>query len=85
MSQYGAKGRAQDGQNYEEILKFYYKTDVEEKDNFPDTIRVAGQGEMGFSDYLYGIAEMPSDWPQDALKAQAIAARTYAYGFAKNG
>ncbi len=31
------------------------------------------------SEYLYGIAEMPSSWPAAALQAQAIAARTYAY------
>lgn len=29
--------------------------------------------------YVYGIAEMPSSWNPEALKAQAIAARTYAY------
>ncbi len=29
--------------------------------------------------YVYGIAEMPSSWNIEALKAQAIAARTYAY------
>jgi SpoIID/LytB domain protein len=28
--------------------------------------------------YLRGIAEMPASWPLEALKAQAIAARTYA-------
>ena len=28
-----------------------------------------------------GIAEMPSTWPTEALKAQAIAARTYAYRY----
>jgi SpoIID/LytB domain protein len=29
--------------------------------------------------YLYGLAEVPSSWPMAALKAQAIAARTYAF------
>ena len=28
--------------------------------------------------YLLGLAEVPPDWPAEALKAQAIAARTYA-------
>ncbi|TML13391.1 MAG: SpoIID/LytB domain-containing protein [Actinobacteria bacterium] len=28
--------------------------------------------------YLYGIAEVPASWPVEALRAQAIAARTYA-------
>ncbi len=29
-------------------------------------------------EYLYGIGEMPSSWPAQALQAQAIASRTYA-------
>ncbi|MBW3602014.1 MAG: SpoIID/LytB domain-containing protein [Actinobacteria bacterium] len=28
--------------------------------------------------YLYGLAEMPSSWPAAALRAQAVAGRTYA-------
>jgi hypothetical protein len=37
---------------------------------------------MNFEDhYLMGIAEMPSSWHPEALKAQAIAARTYAYRY----
>lgn len=78
MSQYGAKGRASAGKDYKEILKFYYKTGVKTDKSFPSKISVKGYGEMDFQKYLYGIAEMPSDWPKDALKAQAIAARTYA-------
>ena len=35
-------------------------------------------GELGFEDYLKGIAEVPRSWPMEALKAQVIAARTYA-------
>ena len=29
-------------------------------------------------EYLYGLAEVPSSWPEETLKAQAIAGRTYA-------
>ena len=29
-------------------------------------------------EYLYGVSEVPSLWPTEALKAQAIASRTYA-------
>lgn len=79
MSQYGAKGRAEDGKSYKDIIEFYYGADVKEKDDFPDEIRVQGYGEMDFQYYLYGLAEMPSDFPMDALKAQAVAARSYAY------
>lgn len=35
---------------------------------------------LPLEDYLYGVvpAEMPSHWPLESLKAQAVAARTYA-------
>lgn len=83
MSQYGAKGRAEAGQKYSEILKFYYKVEAKKLDDFPKTISVKGVGTLDFQKYLYGIAEMPSDWPIEALKAQAIAARSYAYRASK--
>jgi SpoIID/LytB domain protein len=35
-------------------------------------------GELGFEEYVKGIAEVPRDWPMEALKAQVVAARTYA-------
>lgn len=85
MSQYGAKGRADSGQKYKDILKHYYKVSVKKQSGFPKKIKVEGQGEMDFQKYLYGLAEMPSSWNKEALKAQAVAARTYAYGFAKSG
>ncbi len=34
---------------------------------------------VGAEEYLYGLAEVPSSWPNPALEAQAIAARTYAF------
>jgi len=34
--------------------------------------------DVGLQDYVKGIAEVPSSWPAEALKAQAIAARTFA-------
>jgi SpoIID/LytB domain protein len=36
-------------------------------------------------EYLYGLAEVPSSWPPAALRAQAIAARTYAFTKAAAG
>lgn len=36
-------------------------------------------GDMDTDTYVEGIAEMPARWPLEALKAQAIAARTYAW------
>lgn len=40
-------------------------------------VRVVEAG-LTMENYVAGIAEMPSAWPQEALRAQAIAARTYA-------
>src|SRR5262245_23180631 len=35
-------------------------------------------GVLSLEDYLKGIAEVPRQWPMEALKAQVVAARTYA-------
>jgi SpoIID/LytB domain protein len=35
--------------------------------------------ELSMEDYVAGVAEMPSRWGIEALKAQAVAARTYAW------
>lgn len=85
MSQYGARGRAQAGQDFKAILKAYYGKDPVGKDT-GGNIKVAGFGEMDFeTTYLYGIAEMPSSWHPEALKAQAVAARTYAIRYKNQG
>lgn len=85
MSQYGAFGRAQAGQDYKAILRAYYGKEPVSKDT-AGTIKVSGFGEMDFEGrYLLGIAEMPSNWHKEALKAQAVAARTYAYRYKTGG
>jgi stage II sporulation protein D len=38
---------------------------------------VGAVNEVALDDYLKGISEVPSSWPPEVLKAQAIAARTY--------
>lgn len=80
MSQYGARARAEEGQSVEDILKAYYPNATLKKDySVPGNITVDGHGSMPFEDqYLHGIYEMPNSWHINALKAQAIAARTYA-------
>jgi len=88
MSQYGAYGRAKDGQNYEAILKAYYGDIKIEKIDTGGDIKT-DKGTMSFEDnYLVGIAEMPASWGDkggfEALKAQAIAARTYALNSTSN-
>jgi peptidoglycan hydrolase CwlO-like protein len=85
MSQYGARGRANSGKNYKEILQTYYGKQPVNK-NTDGTINVAGYPPLDFENYyLFGIAEMPSSWHPEALKAQAVAARTYAIRYKDNG
>lgn len=78
MSQYGAKNLADSGKSYRDIIQWYYGHGVKKDDGLPGTISVQGHGEMSYQKYLYGLAEMPSNFHPEALKAQAIAARTYA-------
>jgi len=87
MSQYGARGRAEKGQDYKKILKAYYgKEPVDKSGDTSGSISVSGYDSMDFeTDYLYGIAEMPSSWHIEALKAQAVAARTFALRYKKDG
>lgn len=85
MSQYGARGRAESGQNFKQILQAYYGKEPVNKET-GGSINVAGHGSLEFDGYyLYGIAEMPSSWHTEALKAQAVAARTYAYRYKQEG
>lgn len=87
MSQYGAKARADMGQSVEDILKAYYPNATLKKD-YPvmGSINVDGVGSIPFEDqYLQGIYEMPGSWHVNALKAQAIAARTFAVRYTSNG
>jgi stage II sporulation protein D len=48
---------------------------------------VAAINVLGLDDYIRGVVagEMPSGWPQEALRAQAVAARTYALATSKQG
>lgn len=83
MSQYGAFGRAKEGQTYEQILKAYYGGGIEIRDHNPDAqITVEGYGSYSLEEYAKRIYEMPGSWGDEggmeALKAQAVAARSYA-------
>jgi SpoIID/LytB domain protein len=86
MSQFGAYGRAKQGQNYDQILKAYFNFD--EYKDFDVNIKV-DDGSIHWSgsleDYVKRIYEVPGDWPGESLKAQAIAARSYALAYTNNG
>lgn len=93
MNQFGAKGRADAGQNAQSILSAYYNADYSSGFNQSISIRVVGTNEFGqtfndtwnIDDYLKHLYEMPTSFPMEALKAQAIAARSYALAYTNNG
>lgn len=87
MSQYGALGRAKSGQDFRKILEAYYPgTSIKENYGAMDQISVTTGQSGSFEDwYLMRIYEVPASWPSDVLKAQAIAARTYAIRYTNNG
>lgn len=91
MSQWAAKARADAGQGYQKLIEVYYPAaTLNHSYSEPATIIVRGNGldcsgkskyydeEISFDTYMNRIYEMPASWNIEALKAQAIAARTYA-------
>jgi SpoIID/LytB domain protein len=86
LNQYGAWGRAKAGQDYQTILRAYYNFDSIEQRNA--TINVQGYAGYSLDDYTKRIYEVPATWTDhdsDALKAQAIAIRSYALAYTNNG
>jgi len=85
MNQYGAHGRAGAGQDYKKILTSYFNGVSFEGGKENIQIKIKGNGSKPLDEYLLGIYEMPEDWPLEALKAQAVAARSYALAYTNNG
>ncbi|PIR79676.1 MAG: hypothetical protein COU25_04090, partial [Candidatus Levybacteria bacterium CG10_big_fil_rev_8_21_14_0_10_35_13] len=89
LNQYGALGRAIEGQNEEAILSAYYpnmsiKKDYDQNVQISTTTGWSGSIE----DYVKRIYEVPDSWTDNnlaVLKAQAVAARTYALNVTGNG
>ena len=82
MSQYGAYGRS--------ISAYCQGGDLRKDYPSPATINVSGYGSIPFEDnYLLGIYEVPESWGNsggfEALKAQAVAARSYALSVTNGG
>jgi len=95
MSQYGAYGRSKDGQNAETILRAYYG-DIELKRDYDQGANIcvgsssSSCENISLETYAKRIYEMPGSWGDnngmEALKAQAVAARSYALSsMARNG
>lgn len=82
MNQYGAWGRAKAGQNEDQILQVYYPGFSLKKDYDQNAqVNVEGHGTFAIEDYVKRIYEVPDSWTDNnlaVLKAQAVAARTYA-------
>lgn len=98
MSQWGARARANAGQTYTQILGAYYAGKPLRSDGYvlnksngvaePITTNIVTTtyGTLNFEDdYLLRLGEVPEYWPMEVLKAQAIAARTYAINYTNNG
>ncbi|MFH1840554.1 MAG: SpoIID/LytB domain-containing protein [Candidatus Shapirobacteria bacterium] len=89
MSQYGAWGRAKSGQSAEDILRAYYPgTEIKKDYSTSINITVRGYGVVDIETYVKRIYEVPSSWTDNdsaALKAQAVAARSYALAYTNNG
>lgn len=87
LNQYGAYGRSQAGQSFDAILRAYYNFDSIESRS--TQINVEGYGSFSLDDYVKRIYEVPNSWGDsggmEALKAQAIAARSYALAYTNNG
>ncbi len=90
MNQFGAYGRAKSGQSYETILNAYYNNVKLECRSFQNNVvKVQGYGDKSVYDYLEGIGEMPESWGSsggyEALKAQVVAAASFAYAYTGGG
>ncbi len=92
LNQFGAWGRAKAGQDANTILQAYYNFDsISDKDQSTQ-IHVAGNGidvTLSLEEYMKRIYEVPDSWGSsggmEALKAQAIAARSYVLAYTNNG
>jgi SpoIID/LytB domain protein len=88
LNQYGAWGRAKAGKNETEILQAYYNYDEIKKWDTNIEIRVDGVGNYKLEEYVKRLYEIPDSWIDNnlaALKAQAIAARSYVLAYTNNG
>ncbi len=87
LNQYGALGRAKAGQGAEDIVRAYYQNIEISSGKEGENVKVNGKNEFGqtfnnermnIEEYLKHLYEMPTSWPEAALQAQAMAARSYA-------
>ncbi len=89
LNQYGAYGRARASQDMETILRAYYNFDELRSVDTGIRINVEGYGDYSLEEYMKRIYEVPDQWGNEggyeALKAQAVAARSYALAYTNMG
>ncbi len=88
LNQYGALGRARAGQDYTQILQAYYNYDSINNVDTSIQIQVEGYGGYSLEEYVKRVYEVPDSWTDNnlaALKAQAVAARSYVLAYTNNG
>lgn len=95
LNQYGALGRAKAGQDFDTILHAYYNFDGYQNMNATIKVNDSNGYDSGniiwtgsLEDYVKRIYEVPDSWTDNnlaALKAQAIAARSYVLAETNNG
>lgn len=83
MSQEGARGYAEHGWSYEQVLAHYYTGTALGQAPAKAVVKVLVHGKVKrvpLERYVQGVvaAEVSADWPMAALEAQAVASRTYA-------
>jgi len=97
MNQYGAWGRAKDNQDWNTILHAYYNFD--DYKDVDQNMQIKVNDTNGFNsgnivwsgsleDYMKHIYEIPCSWTDNnsaALKAQAVAVRSYVLASTNNG
>lgn len=98
LNQYGAWGRAKAGQDADTILHAYYNFDSYDTSSYSN-VQIKVNDSNGYNsgniiwtgsldDYVKRIYEIPDSWTDNslaALKAQAIAARSYVLAETDNG
>ena len=91
MSQYGAFGRAKSGQSAEDILKAYYGGGIEiKKITLPASTLMSADTEpstwkLTLKEFMKCRGVGGDNGGMEALKAQAVAARSYALAYTNNG
>ncbi len=89
MCMAGVQARAQDGENWTQIIPFYYQGVGFTQTDDSRVIRVQQRNgiivQLTLHDYLIRLQEEPDSWPAEGLNTTSVAARTYAISCIERG